>query len=490
MDGVQGSGLPAVAVMGLGHTTDPLALMEPAAAKAAARAPGRVSFRYSLFRLDLPAGQGGPPALDQDRYDALAGNYPVNVTPAVAGDQEVLVSCGPFASLSPGQSIDFAVALVAAPDPDSLKTNLGNAAFLYHGTKFNLLPDSSGTEYNIGATGKNGHEACVEPPPGVEFDADPNCPTSISGLVLAPDQTAHYSHGHCVWTNADCDVCTGLNGFETIQRWLDPGSVPPVPAYHVAPQDHVVRVAWDNQPEILLNAGIAGAGGYGFAGYHVYRLSNWTRESLLPPPQQWEQIGAYGPDSLNGQTPLAAVTDSTVGYDVIAYRQRHYPIGRYRVLDRKVLNGFDYLYLVTTVGQRTVTLQGGGTRVEQIESPLVAAIDSIVVPHVTAAGHAGGVWVVPNPYRASAAWDRQPIRGDPFGRHVDFLGLPAAQCTIKIWTLAGDLVAKLEHDGRNGDGQAAWNLISRNGQDVESGIYLFTVDSSLGRQVGRFVIIR
>jgi len=100
------------------------------------------------------------------------------------------------------------------------------------------------------------------------------------------------------------------------------------------------------------------------------------------------------------------------------------------------------------------------------------------------------VWVVPNPYRGGAAWDRQPIRGDPFGRHVDFLGLPAAPCTIKIWTLAGDLVAQLAHDGRHGDGQAAWNLISRNGQDVESGIYLFTVDSSFGHQVGRFVIIR
>jgi len=32
--------------------------------------------------------------------------------------------------------------------------------------------------------------------------------------------------------------------------------------------------------------------------------------------------------------------------------------------------------------------------------------------------------------------------------------------------------------------------VSRNGQEVESGIYLFTVDSALGHQVGRFVIIR
>jgi len=40
------------------------------------------------------------------------------------------------------------------------------------------------------------------------------------------------------------------------------------------------------------------------------------------------------------------------------------------------------------------------------------------------------------------------------------------------------------------DGQARWNLISRNGQDVVSGIYMFTVDSDHGTQRGRFVIIR
>jgi len=40
------------------------------------------------------------------------------------------------------------------------------------------------------------------------------------------------------------------------------------------------------------------------------------------------------------------------------------------------------------------------------------------------------------------------------------------------------------------DGQARWNLISRNGQDIVSGIYLFTVESSRGTERGKFVIIR
>jgi hypothetical protein len=40
------------------------------------------------------------------------------------------------------------------------------------------------------------------------------------------------------------------------------------------------------------------------------------------------------------------------------------------------------------------------------------------------------------------------------------------------------------------DGQATWNLITRNGQDVVSGIYLFSVESSAGTEQGKFVIIR
>jgi hypothetical protein len=68
--------------------------------------------------------------------------------------------------------------------------------------------------------------------------------------------------------------------------------------------------------------------------------------------------------------------------------------------------------------------------------------------------------------------------------------LPKALGTVRIYTLAGDLVDQIDFDGRNGDGQTSWDLISRNGQDIESGIYLFTIDSPLGHQVGKFVVVR
>ena len=498
-DGGPGNTLPAVAAIGLGHTTDPLADFYET--RRFARAPGYPTFHYSLFRQDLPRGQGGVPLLDEDRYAALAGAFPENLSPRTAGDQMVLVRCGPFATLSPGQSLEFAIALCAAPDADSLRHTIANAAHFHDGFWQNRLPDSAGAEdadcltgdCRIGATGKNGHEVCLDVPQGVTVALDPDC----AECRVRPDGSVPeaflvlYQHGRCVWTDADCDhFKTGVRGFETHVPWLDPGSVPPRPGYHVAPSDHRVAISWDNQPEILLNAGIVGAGDFHFSGYRLYRLSDWrNRHSQLPPPERWQQVTAFGNDSLNGMQPLALATDSTIGFDLVRYGQKHYPIGRYRFVDDTVLNGFDYLYLVTTVATRVI-LGNGATLIEQIESPLIPALDSVVVPHHQTTDRAGGVWVVPNPYRGGASWDRPSVPGDVFGRHVDFFGMPRARATIKIYTLAGDLVAQLDHDGTHGDGQAPWNLVTRNGQDVESGIYLFIVDSRLGHQVGRFVLIR
>ena len=129
---------------------------------------------------------------------------------------------------------------------------------------------------------------------------------------------------------------------------------------------------------------------------------------------------------------------------------------------------------------------------------------------------------MPNPYRGysiltqrPSAWDLTPNASDPTGTHIDFMGLPRGPWTIRIYSVAGDLVQQIRSsDGVNesirsparvgattypgynrqqdnpNDGEASWNLISRNGQDIVSGIYLFTVDSFEGTQRGKFVVIR
>ncbi len=202
-------------------------------------------------------------------------------------------------------------------------------------------------------------------------------------------------------------------------------------------------------------------------------------------------------------------------------RRNRYPVGRYRYVDREVKNGFVYFYSVTAFDST-----GSANLVSQLSSRYSAVEAEGVVPQVSAApqGNADHVWVVPNPYRGMrqiadrpSSWDLTPNASDPTGTHVDFLGLPRGQWKIKIFTVSGDEVATLDsrdgvnestrgtitdnsgvtHPGYNrqsdnaNDGQARWNLISRNGQDVVSGIYLFTVE--IGGSVkarGKFVIIR
>ena len=92
--------------------------------------------------------------------------------------------------------------------------------------------------------------------------------------------------------------------------------------------------------------------------------------------------------------------------------------------------------------------------------------------------------VVPNPYfgRNSA---RVETESNP--TVIAFKKIPD-KCTIRIYTLAGDLVRTLQHD--DGTGEAEWNLLSASGLQIASGIYLFHVESEYGDHLGRFAVIK
>jgi hypothetical protein len=90
--------------------------------------------------------------------------------------------------------------------------------------------------------------------------------------------------------------------------------------------------------------------------------------------------------------------------------------------------------------------------------------------------------VVPNPYRASETWN-------PAGSHeLHFINLPT-RATIRIYTLAGDLVRELDHADTIRDYEA-WDLTNDAGRDVASGIYVYRVEADGFSFQGRFVVIR
>jgi hypothetical protein len=130
------------------------------------------------------------------------------------------------------------------------------------------------------------------------------------------------------------------------------------------------------------------------------------------------------------------------------------------------------------------------------------------------------VGVVPNPYRAyldytttyanGLSWENQEDGTPEFfpqtDRRLEFINLPA-QCMIRVYTVGGDLVQIIPHSSIEvntmGDlnthwtspNSESWDLNSRNGQQIVSGIYLFSVEdqTTIGKgkiKTGKFVVIK
>jgi len=130
------------------------------------------------------------------------------------------------------------------------------------------------------------------------------------------------------------------------------------------------------------------------------------------------------------------------------------------------------------------------------------------------------VTVVPNPYRVDAhyeehayqfgnaeqglRWENQDDGTLDFypqsDRRIEFMNLPE-QALIRIYTVAGDMVQILPHNVEgdrsrwNSLYSEAWDLNSRNFQQVASGLYLFSVEDKTPEHdgdisTGKFVIIK
>ncbi|MFO7897169.1 MAG: hypothetical protein R6U84_09575, partial [Candidatus Cloacimonadales bacterium] len=129
-------------------------------------------------------------------------------------------------------------------------------------------------------------------------------------------------------------------------------------------------------------------------------------------------------------------------------------------------------------------------------------------PGTLARDNMDDIHVVPNPYVGKSKFDgrrENDDKGDK-SRRLWFVNLPE-KCTIKVFTLAGDLVDTIEHNGAaeediisvskaaqhgiKASGMASWDLLSRNNQIIAPGVYLFSViDEDDNKKVGKFVIIK
>jgi hypothetical protein len=91
--------------------------------------------------------------------------------------------------------------------------------------------------------------------------------------------------------------------------------------------------------------------------------------------------------------------------------------------------------------------------------------------------------VAPDPYYVYATgWEVSPGETNIHFRHLP------VPCTIRIYTLGGDLVQKLEHT--NGTGTEEWNLQTDDQRLIVSGVYIYHVESQYGDHLGRFAVIK
>lgn len=165
-------------------------------------------------------------------------------------------------------------------------------------------------------------------------------------------------------------------------------------------------------------------------------------------------------------------------------------------VDCNPYNGFTYYYGVTTF-DRGYNILSGSQGLFKVESCLPeegfawdCREDLVRLPiDVETQDDLSRVFAVPNPYRTGGSRFTVPDYRNYPDEKIRFVNVPDV-CSIKIYTVAGDLVWESEHDNPS-VGNIEWDVRNSSGEDVSSGIYVYRIENPGGEQVyGRLVIIR
>ncbi len=300
--------------------------------------------------------------------------------------------------------------------------------------------------------------------------------------------------------NGRLDENEDANGNGRLDRYLipEPPKSPKVrfvfeePEGEASRQRNRLSVYWDKSAERSVDPV---SGERDFEGYRLYRSNPGDDQSgnILDKASLIAQYDRPGNRSgfNNGFDDVALDEPVVFPDDTTQYW--------YRFDARDLLGGWQYLFSVTAFDRGDVDVG-----LPSFESSRVANAIR-VFPGTPATDEARSVGVYPNPYRVAAAWDGGTSRT----RKLNFYNLPA-RSEIRIYTLAGEVVATLDHDADTytGDtrwydnfsaenrfqpgGEHSWDLLSDNSLNLAGGLYLFTVKNlDSGKiQRGKFVIIK
>jgi hypothetical protein len=259
---------------------------------------------------------------------------------------------------------------------------------------------------------------------------------------------------------------------------------PPSPVMRVVPGRGALTLHWDDSPE---SAQDPVTGDEDFEGYRIYASRDNETFDMI---RQADVV-----DTVGFNTGLDQLVDP-VEIDGVQYT--------YKLTLDMLKDGFKYWVAVTSYDT-------GTPEVPSLESGKPQNKVLIIPGPGEEEASASGVSVFPNPYRVRALWDGEFLRD----RYLWFTNLPR-KATLRIYTLAGDLVDLIDFDGDtyraegargiydsgvDPEGRGAptlpgsmyaWDIISQKDQAVATGLYIFVVEDKITgeTQTGRFLVIK
>jgi hypothetical protein len=313
--------------------------------------------------------------------------------------------------------------------------------------------------------------------------------------------------------------------------------LPPVPEMKVSTTPaRSIQIQWDSRAE----------SDPGFGGYKIWKTSNvfrkkWLDEGIRIVDRYQEQM-TPGEDKTPFKKPVNPLFDAFGEVNATSIKGEYQPDawGTWELLktipkaqlatvagavspgyaymfeDKSTILGFNYWYYVAAYKEGTFTGPSGETtsRIEthsinrngasglwqktwpfaynnpnfpKTEDGQKAIGNRLTVTSALAAANdLNTVSVRPNPYKRAALHDRF---SDVYDHKLLFYNLPP-ECKITILDVSGQIIDEIRFSSTSA-GSTFWDMFSKDGIEVASGLYIYVVESPSGsKKIGYFSILR
>lgn len=368
-------------------------------------------------------------------------------------------------------------------NPDAFKSPANNVQLLTMGPIVQVLPGEK-INFTIAIL-------CAKK---LQSGTNSDTPFARTELVSNAIQVQQAYNGEDTNGNGVLDPGEDLDKDGVIDRFILP-EPPATPKTKIVLESNKATIYWDKS---ALRSIDPISKQKDFEGFRLYGTNpgddkNGNLINNLKLLQQWDSTGNTigfnnGFKNIELSTPMVFENDTTKYWF-------KYELGG-------LLNGWQYMFVITAFDKGVDSLN-----IKSLESSITANAISVFPGTTPDNPVSTEIGVYPNPFRINAAWDGEGDRG----KKIYFYNLPK-RAEIRIYTLAGDIVATLNHDADsyNGSdiqwfkdyatnkkvqfsgGEHAWDVLSQNKQNISTGLYLYSVKNLDNGDIktGKFAIIK